>query len=90
MCWGWRRGLRRRLDRYLVPALTALVRHHAGFLGAPVPRDGALALGAPDGAMGWRVFLETAEEVVLPGLERAGLDARAAWREVQGQEGMGA
>lgn len=70
-----------RLTRYLVVALRHQVQFHGAFLDMGRASDDAVAIGAPDGPGNWTTFIETIEEVSLPGLERFGLGAREAWRE---------
>lgn len=70
------------LDEYLVDAFEHQVRFHAPFLDMPCAGDAGLAVGAPHGRSNWLVFRATMSEIVIPGLERCGLAARAAWGEV--------
>ena len=72
------------LDAYLVDAFAHQVRFHAPFLEMPCAGDAGLAVGAPHGRSNWLVFTATMNEIVIPGLERCGLSAREAWREVAG------
>ena len=72
------------LGEYLVDAFAHQVRFHAPFLEMPCARGPGLALGAPHGRSNWLVFTTTMDDIVVPGLERCGLPAREAWREVVG------
>lgn len=67
------------LDAYLFDAFAHQVRFHSPFLAMPCAADEGLAIGAPHGRSNWLVFVSTMEEIVVPGLERCGLAARAAW-----------
>jgi hypothetical protein len=67
------------MAEYLVGAFDGLVDHYSPFLSVPAASDDALAAGVPDGASQWRLVLETVDQVILPGLESHGIDARAAW-----------
>lgn len=70
------------LDEYLVDAFAHQLRFHAPFLDMPTSEDSGLAIGAPHGRSSWLVFLATMNDIVVPGLERCGLAAAEAWREV--------
>ena len=70
------------LDEYLVDAFAHQVRFHAPFLDMPCAGEAGLAVGAPHGRSNWLVFMTTMNDIVMPGLERCGLSAREAWREV--------
>lgn len=72
------------LDAYLVDAFAHQVRFHAPFLDMPCAGEAGLAVGAPHGRSNWLVFTTTMNDIVVPGLERCGLSAREAWREVAG------
>lgn len=72
------------LGEYLVDAFAHQVRFHAPFLAMPCAGEQGLALGAPHGRSNWLVFTTTMDDIVVPGLERCGLPAREAWREVVG------
>ncbi len=74
------------LDEYLVDAFAHQVRFHAPFLDMPCADAAGLAVGAPHGRSNWLVFTSTMDDIVVPGLERCGLSARAAWREVTSAE----
>ena len=69
------------LSSYLVDAFSHQIRFHAPFLDMPRAEDAGLAIGAPHGRSNWLVFVSTMNDIVVPGLERCGLDAKAAWRE---------
>ena len=70
------------LGEYLVDAFAHQIRFHAPFLKMPCAADAGLALGAPHGRSNWLVFVATMKDIVVPGLERCGLAAVEAWREV--------
>ncbi|HLK90506.1 MAG TPA: ferritin-like domain-containing protein [Polyangia bacterium] len=72
---------RQAIDQFLPQAFAGLERTLSG-VGAPSDGFGAddLALGSPDPARLPEVFFRTVEEAVIPGLERAGFAAGAAWR----------
>ena len=70
------------LGEYLVDAFAHQIRFHAPFLDMPCATEAGLAIGAPHGRSNWLVFVATMEDVVVPGLERCGLAASEAWREV--------
>ncbi len=71
--------LRVRLSAYLVAAFRHQLAFHAPFLTLPPTTESALAIGAPDGASSFRIFVQTMETVTVPGLERLGLEATRAW-----------
>ncbi len=71
---------RERLSAYLVDALAHQVQHEVPklpVLGAVDPE--AAAAGVCDGGFARQVFVDTIEQVIVPGLENAGLAARTAW-----------
>jgi hypothetical protein len=72
---------RQAIDRFLPAAFAALERTLSG-AGASRAGFGAddLALGSPDPARLAEVFYRTVEEAVVPGLQRAGFAASAAWQ----------
>lgn len=77
---------RRRLGAYLVDALS----HQVEFEVPKLPLLGALReevglAGVCDGGFARSVFRDTIEEVIVPGLERAGLPGRAAWERARRQ-----
>jgi hypothetical protein len=73
---------RGRLSRYLVPAFRQLrARNHLDV--SHRISDATAQLGVCDGFDATRLFFHTVEAVILPGLERHGLAARAAWMEAQ-------
>lgn len=74
---------RRSLSSYLVDAFAHQVRFHAPFLDMPCAEDAGRAIGAPHGRSSWLVFVSTMNDIVVPGLERCGLAAAEAWREVR-------
>ena len=89
--FGWRlvsrmtpslsRAARDGVNAYLVDVFLHQLRFHAPFLDMPCADEAAQAVGAPHGRSNWLVFLDVMLAVVIPGLERAGLEARAAWAE---------
>lgn len=70
---------RERLDEYLVDVFDHQLRFHAPFLSMPRAGRAGVAIGAPNGASNWACFLETTENVIVPGLERHGFAAARAW-----------
>jgi hypothetical protein len=70
---------RERLDAYLVDMFEHQIDFHAGFLRMPNASERAAAVGAPRGEAGFRTFVDVIEQVTVPGLERHGFAARAAW-----------
>ncbi|MBK6459453.1 MAG: LysR family transcriptional regulator [Myxococcales bacterium] len=88
--FGWRaldrivpelaEGERDRLDRYLRVAFAHLERHELAHLPlGSVRRPGGDELGLCSGAEARELFYATVERAIVPGLERLGLGARAAW-----------
>lgn len=75
---------RERLGDYLITAFVHFRDHELAHL-PPVasPSRVAEALGVCDGRDARRLFKETVETVIVPGLERRGLPAAAAWRAAQ-------
>ena len=69
---------RARLGAYLACALRERVARFAPFLGLPAASRAAQSLGAPAGPT-FHVFVETIEQITVPGLERLGLPAQRAW-----------
>jgi hypothetical protein len=71
---------RRRLSQYLVAALRHLEEHELAHLPARniVPEGGA-ALGLCSGSDARVLLYDTIVEVIIPGLQAVGLDARRAW-----------
>jgi hypothetical protein len=76
---------KRRLSVYLVAIFMRDLRAMAGSLALPTVSDAALALGAPDGELSWRLYWDTTHEVTLPGLEALGLRARWAFGKAKTQ-----
>jgi len=77
-------GARARLDAYLVDALVHQVDHELAHL--PLHNGAspeAAQAGVCDGGFARAVFFDTITDVIVPGLERAGLDANAAWTQAQ-------
>jgi hypothetical protein len=75
-------ALRRRLSRYLALAFVHLEAHELAHL--PVASawpSAAAALGLCDGGDARVLLYETIDEVIIPGLAAAGLDARCAWQQ---------
>jgi hypothetical protein len=70
------------MNEYLVDAFEHQVAFHAPFLEMPCASEAGLAIGAPHGRSNWLVFTTTMNDIVVPGLERCGLAARAAWSDV--------
>jgi hypothetical protein len=79
---------RRAIDEFLPGAFAALERTLSG---AGASRagfgDDDLALGSPDPGRLAEVFYRTVEEAIVPGLDRAGFAASAAWRSRARQTG---
>ena len=73
---------RRSVDAYLVDAFRHQLDFHAPFLAMPCAGAGGIAIGAPHGRSNWLVFVSTMNEIVVPGLERCGFAAEAAWHAV--------
>jgi hypothetical protein len=75
---------RERLSAYLVDALAHQVEHEVPMLpvlGAVDPS--AAAAGVCDGGFARSVFIDTVEQIIVPGLERAGLSATVAWEKAR-------
>lgn len=72
--------MRARLDAYLEDVFAHEMTFHAPFLRMPNADAPGLAIGAPHGRSSWAVFVDTMQEVVVPGLERHGFRAHDAWR----------
>jgi hypothetical protein len=72
--------VRDRLTRYLALAFSHLEEHELAHLpvGQRWPAGGE-QLGLCDGSDGRVLFYECVDEVIIPGLEATGLDARRAW-----------
>ncbi|HRH01074.1 MAG TPA: hypothetical protein PLR99_32770, partial [Polyangiaceae bacterium] len=70
---------RGRLERYLAVALAHLERHELAHLPLAATRPGGDALGLCSGAEARALFYATVECAIVPGLERLGLGAAAAW-----------
>jgi hypothetical protein len=71
--------MRERLTAYLVAVFEHQIAFHGAFLRWPSQPDRAVAIGAADGPLNWSIFVDTINEVIVPGLERHGLGARRAW-----------
>ena len=70
-----------RLGDYLEVAFEHLVEHEMSHLpeASQPPPEGA-ELGLCSGSDARRLFLDTVEHVIVPGLENHGIPARRAWR----------
>lgn len=68
---------RREVDRYLPSLFEHQLRHYGRLADFPETTERARRAGAPDGKASLRLFWETLEGVIVPGLEASGLDARA-------------
>lgn len=72
---------RGRLSAYLAVVLGHLEDHELAHLPAgPAPPAEGAALGLCSGKDARHLFYSTVDEVILPGLEAVGLEARRAWR----------
>ena len=89
--FGWRlvgqwvprleEAARTRLSAYLAVCLAHLEEHELRHIPADVaPPPEAAALGMCNGNDARGLFYDTVEQVILPGLEAVGLDARRAWK----------
>ncbi len=75
---------KQRLSAYLVDALSHQVAYEVPrlpVLGAVDPA--AARAGVCDGGDARRIFVDTIEQVIVPGLERAGLSADHAWKQAR-------
>jgi hypothetical protein len=68
------------VDAYLEDVFAHQIRFHAPFLAMPCAEEAGLAIGAPNGASSWTVFLRTMEEIAVPGLAYHGFASERAWR----------
>jgi len=72
--------MRESLSEYLCVALDHLVRHELRHLpDLPAPSEEAASVGVCDGRAARALFFDTVVSVIVPGLERHGFSARAAW-----------
>ena len=73
-------GTKERLGEYLEVAFAHLVEHELSHLplSSQPPAEGAV-YGLCSGSDARRLFLDTVEEVIVPGLEMHGIPARRAW-----------
>ncbi len=71
--------LRERLGAYLVGAFEHLLDHFSPLAHAPDATDEELLLGASDGKGNWQLVLDTVRGVIIPGIERHHIPARAAF-----------
>lgn len=75
---------RERLSAYLIEAFAHQVQHEVPKLPVLGELDPAAAkAGVCDGGFARHVFLDTMDDVIVPGLEKAGLSAREAWATAQ-------
>lgn len=79
-------GTKERLGDYLEVAFDALVEHELAHLpmSSNPPADG-VAYGLCSGPDARVLFLDTIEEVIVPGLEAHGIPAKRAWNNAQKQ-----
>ena len=79
-------GTKERLGDYLEVAFAALVEHELAHLplSSKPPADGVIygLCSGPDARV---LFLDTIEEVIVPGLEAHGIPAKRAWKNTQEQ-----
>ena len=69
---------------YLITAFEHLVEHELAHLPAIAsPSKAAAAVGVCDGNEARRLFFETIETVIVPGLEKRGFPAGAAWSQAR-------
>ncbi len=69
-----------RLGDYLEVAFASLVEHELAHLPvASQPPPEGVELGLCNGSDARRLFLDTVEHVIVPGLEHHGIPARRAW-----------
>jgi hypothetical protein len=80
--------MKRRLSAYLVAVFERDLRVMKQCSAGPEASFAALAVGASDGPLAWSTFLDTANEVTIPGLERHGLKARWAFEKAWGRAGL--
>lgn len=74
-------GTKERLADYLEVAFASLVEHELAHLPeASQPPPEGVALGLCNGSDARRLFLDTIEDVIVPGLERHGIAAGRAWK----------
>lgn len=68
------------LNAYLVDCFRHQVRFHRPFLSMSNASPEGVALGAPNGASNWLVFVGAATEIIVPGLTKLGFAADVAWQ----------
>jgi hypothetical protein len=68
------------LSAYLVGCFAHQIRFHSPFLGLPRMTERGASFGAPDGEASWAIFVQTMSGVIIPGLERHGLQAERAFQ----------
>lgn len=73
--------MKARLGDYLIGAFHHLRTHELAHLPlGPSPSEEAERVGVCDGLDARRLFFDTVEEAIVPGLESHGIPARAAWQ----------
>lgn len=73
-------GARQRLTAYLVDALAHQIQHELPLLPLLAqPTDALAQAGVCDGGFARSLFFDTIEQIILPRLDAAGLDAQTAW-----------
>ncbi len=73
-------GMRRRLGDYLAPAFASLRQYEFDNLPAHcAPSEAGEAVGLCDGPSARKIFIDTVESIIIPGLEAHGLPAQRAW-----------
>lgn len=80
--------MKRRLSAYLVAVFERDLRVMRRYADGPEASFAALAVGASDGPLAWSTFLDTANEVTIPGLERFGIKARWAFEKAWARAGL--
>ena len=72
--------MRRRLGDYLAPAFASLRKYEFDNLPAhAAPSEAGEAVGLCDGPSARKIFIDTVQSVIIPGLEAHGLSAQRAW-----------
>ncbi len=78
-------AMKTRLTSYLVVAFKHLREHELQYLPlGKMPTAEAESVGVCDGIEARKLFFETVNEVIIPGLESQGLKARQAWEDSYG------
>jgi hypothetical protein len=76
--------MRHRLDDYLVAAFGHMAEHQLSHIPPrPSPSEAANEVGVCDGNEARRLFFDTVEQSIIPGLEQRGFRAREAWASSQ-------